>query len=488
MTSEYYFTIDDTSTTLTYAPWGDGLDGGGWKQYFSDTGYFLPGASPGAAGQGQSYHVAADPGSNVSFGFYGTGFSLSGNANCSFEISIDNSTSSQQTPFSNDVLFAQAGLSQGSHSVVLTAQPEANSSQILMLDGVTVANAVPQGTSAVVSQVIDNSNMTTLQYYGNWSVNTDHQIPSAQHPAPYHETKSEGAGVSITFSGASAVAVNGTRNYGNWVYSVALDGQIAMAPNGSTWWLIPDALLYYQDGMDPNGTHTLNLTNISDGMNLWLNSITLYGPNAAIEAPPTSVSTTSSTTSTTSTSPTSVSFRSRHQTNVGATAGGVAGALGALAAGIFLLVWYFRKRRRSRRPQSLDLSDGEIGPGFHADPFYSEGPMVATIGSTEGMVSNPYLLAKQGSGEPHHLMTASTPSLLGTVNPPLPTSDSNPTTDSARAMKEQTRPLPQPPGAIPVQPAAVDVDMIVEMIARRIDPGQGNPDRDTGVAPPQYRG
>lgn len=54
-----------------------------------------------------------------------------------------------------------------------------------------------------------------------------------------------------------------------------LDGNVSTY-NGSTMWLIGDALLYYQEGLDPQTTHTVNITpRVGGGLKFWLNSVTL---------------------------------------------------------------------------------------------------------------------------------------------------------------------------------------------------------------------
>ncbi|KAH9949350.1 hypothetical protein B0H21DRAFT_129923 [Amylocystis lapponica] len=61
---------------------------------------------------------------------------------------------------------------------------------------------------------------------------------------PYHRTTELGSSVAMNFTGGVGVAVNGTRNWGGWVYNVTLDG-VSYQYNASTMWLIDDALLFY---------------------------------------------------------------------------------------------------------------------------------------------------------------------------------------------------------------------------------------------------
>lgn len=134
-----------------------------------------------------------------------------------------------------------------------------------------------------------------MKYNGDWKVQNDPngQIPSKDHPAPFQEVQDAPASVSFSFEG-SGVAVNGSRNWGGFTYDVVsqmrisnvtvdltddarqnLDGNVSTY-NASTMWLIGDALLYYQEGLDPQTTHTVNITpRVGGGFKFWLNSVTL---------------------------------------------------------------------------------------------------------------------------------------------------------------------------------------------------------------------
>lgn len=70
------------------------------------------------------------------------------------------------------------------------------------------------------SLTVDNQNSTVLQYRGNWGNATDPQVPDEEHPAPFYATTSSGAAVSLNFTGAVALAVNASTNYGHGLYNV----------------------------------------------------------------------------------------------------------------------------------------------------------------------------------------------------------------------------------------------------------------------------
>ena len=51
-----------------------------------------------------------------------------------------------------------------------------------------------------------------------------------------------------------------------------LDGNQTVL-NGTSVWLLGNALLFYQDGLDESVQHTLNMTDSSDGQPFSLNSV-----------------------------------------------------------------------------------------------------------------------------------------------------------------------------------------------------------------------
>lgn len=59
-----------------------------------------------------------------------------------------------------------------------------------------------------------------------------------------------------------------------------LDGMTYSGFNASTYWIAPDAVLFYQDGLDEGATHSIKITNTANGMDLAINSFTVYGFNS----------------------------------------------------------------------------------------------------------------------------------------------------------------------------------------------------------------
>lgn len=118
---------------------GDGFGlANGWQIWYSETGY---NTAPAYPGYGISAHITSLPGANVTLSFYGmldmyhtfantelvtadkgTGIQLHGTANCTFDVTMDGIFSSPLTSTS-DVLYSMQTLSEGTHSLTLTAHP-----------------------------------------------------------------------------------------------------------------------------------------------------------------------------------------------------------------------------------------------------------------------------------------------------------------------------------------------------------------------------
>lgn len=479
------FTIDDTSSVITYSPFSDGDPVGGWETYFSSSGFWN--GSPGEEAIGDSLHITSRSNASLSFEFRGTAVYLYGNASAPYTVSVDNQPTTQ-SPTSGDLLYSVTGLQQDTHHLNLTILPS-NSSQRLWFDKAVISDSLPTGTSGLIPQVIDNQNTTALHYTGNWSSFSDVQIPSRANPKKFMKTTDSGAAVALNFTGAWAVAVNASKNWGHWTFSVALDGS-TRTYNASSWWLIGDTISYYQSELDPNRTYTLELTNAAGaGFEMSLNEITLYMPNTTtgVVSPGTSAG---------STSPSS------HKTNVGVIVGPVIAAVVVIAG--LIIGWFLFKRRH--------IADRSTGP---IQPFHDLGDESTYIGSVRNPLSGttnsekvllsptsnyttsdvvaslprsvPPAPASASSGS-HVTSASNAPS-----RPPIPpTSPSSHSLSSAAAAPAAAAPPPPPVPQLQQQQSQIDVNQIIELIAQRIDrpqpSRQQNMDEDDDAPPPRYYG
>lgn len=60
-----------------------------------------------------------------------------------------------------------------------------------------------------------------------------------------------------------------------------MDNDDAVILNGSTYWRVTNALLYYQDGLDESKLHTIQVTNL-DPDRLTLDSVWFYGSDVVV--------------------------------------------------------------------------------------------------------------------------------------------------------------------------------------------------------------
>ncbi|KAI0783377.1 hypothetical protein C8Q75DRAFT_445092 [Abortiporus biennis] len=270
------YTIDDTSAMLTYQPYGGGRNpGDGWVTWFSGSGF---NNAAGQASSGDSWHLTSLPGASVSLEFHGTSIHMYGNSSCPYEVSLDNS-SVLLPPINTTnggLLFSAESLPIGTHLINVTALPSQQAPVQLFFDRAIVTDILPSPATSIAPISIDNQNPTALHYEGLWTTENGVHIPSISNPKPFMKTIDSGASVSLNFTGAIAVAINGNRDWGHHTYEVSLDG-VSRTYNASTFWLIGDTTLYHQSGLDPTVSHTISMTNgVGNRFHLGLNDFTLY--------------------------------------------------------------------------------------------------------------------------------------------------------------------------------------------------------------------
>ncbi|EJD03738.1 uncharacterized protein FOMMEDRAFT_167065 [Fomitiporia mediterranea MF3/22] len=263
---QYNFTIDDTSPILFYSPYADtgGVIGRGdglrnaWQTWYTVSG-FLPNRD-GPSTEGESYHLTSAPGASVSLSFYGTGVVLYGMSNCSYDIIFDGNFIQDATPFQN-VLFAASDEAPGFHKVSLIAKPNSNDQILSFNSTVIMSVANSSASSTPVYETIDNQNTSAIAYAGDWSPTvTVPKVPTTASPAPYHDTTVASASASFNFTGR-AVALYGSSTSNHGPYTVTLDGTKSLF-NGSSQWLLGNMLLFYQDGLEEDSTHSLSIMNV----------------------------------------------------------------------------------------------------------------------------------------------------------------------------------------------------------------------------------
>ncbi|KAJ7687404.1 hypothetical protein B0H17DRAFT_1203645 [Mycena rosella] len=234
-------TIDDTSPFFTYTPYGVGA-------VVHCYGFI---SKNGQGGEGDSYHLTSLDGAAVTFEFCGTAVYLYGTTNSTYDTWLDN-IAYAHAPATSDLLLSITDLKEGTHSVKLAARPK-NSSQQLAFDR-AVISAPLVNNQTPVKAFYDNTDITVLKYSGVQNQTTPVPgIPNATVSHTWQETFAGGASVSMDIDvGAVGVSLWGMANWGNGLYTVSIDGIAASTYNGSTFWKVPDALLFYQGGLDPH--------------------------------------------------------------------------------------------------------------------------------------------------------------------------------------------------------------------------------------------
>ncbi|KAJ6520245.1 hypothetical protein C8R45DRAFT_954435 [Mycena sanguinolenta] len=503
--SLWNFTIDDTSPFFTYTPYADGSNSGldkGWEPWYTVSGFI---STNGDSGKGDSYHLTSLAGASVSLDFYGTAVYLYGTTNGSYDTTLDNAAYTHSSP-SSDLLVSISDLEEGHHSVTLTARPT-NGSQQLAFDRAVISTPLVENQTPK-EDFYDNTDTTMLKYTGDWTSASAPGIPNSSVPHPWQETKASGASVEMDIPlGAVAVGLWGMANWGNWLYTVSLDGSETTC-NGSTFWQVPNALLYYQGGLDPNATHKITLTNATPQMKLALNSMTVYNVTLAEN---TSAGTTSP--SIPSASTTTTSTPSAHRS---VSAGVIVGPIIAVLVVGLVCGFLWWRSRRNRGPTLISSPNMAGSSGYTDQPplasypvSSARYPVASPSSSTAGFISpgatstysvpetlvfgppgatvmtwGPGLASNPHNGDASAPSSVYAPSSDGTSdfverqNRPLPT--------PVPVGKMRTPPPPPPPSA-PTGIDPSDVDRLVELIARRIDRGGGAQGHDES-SPPEYRG
>ncbi|CAL1694321.1 unnamed protein product [Somion occarium] len=456
MGTPYNFTISDTSSILSFTPYGDGNLTSGWQQYFSASGDGLHPAC-GDAGIGESKHYTAYNGASMALDFVGTAVYVYGSSNNTYQVSLDSDPTTHVPP-SSDLLFFQENLPRVKHSLNLTVL--ASEGRQLHFDGAMITDAPPKGTGAPSPTVIDNSNTTVLSYAGSWQNTTDRNVPTRDNPQPFHYTLSSGSSVSINFTECMAISLNGSRNCGHGRYSVKLsdfnDGyEYNYEYNASTFWVIGDTLKFYQAGLDPMRQYQLQITNLDD-LKFTLNYVTLYqlGNDTAASVP------------------TSTHMRSKGSLCIGIIVGPVVAVAVIILLSVFL--WLRRRKCRSRHRISL----GGVVP-FPTTQVPGDGMRqpsgFAGMTASGRQAHQKHFIDANAIGEDRHAPEDPQP------DEPRPSREEDLTPPTRSNLADCPLPsMSSPP---------VDVNRIIELIAQRIDrPPDSHPlpPPTLSVPPPRY--
>jgi len=149
--------------------------------------------------------------------------------------------------------------------------------------------------------------------------------------------------------------------------------------NGSSWWLVPNALLFFQAGLNPNTSHTISISNAGTGnMNLALNSMTVYGQD-----PP----------------------AAHKHVSAGAIAGAVVGSLAVASLLVFLGYWIWRKLRwgQLQPAKATHMAERDLDGGggmyetYRIEPFAPGPPNTDSSEAQRTPLSKGFAHSRDGS-------------------------------------------------------------------------------------------
>ncbi|KAG5731039.1 hypothetical protein E4T56_gene15573 [Termitomyces sp. T112] len=393
--SLWNYTIDDASPYLSYSPYGDGpATASGWRTWYTGSHYI---SSPDQISRGNSYHNTSLRNANVTFKFFGTGITLFGSTNSSlFNVIIDDETNIT-SPSSDSVLFSSQNLLNKLHTVTLSAQPSSvgNFTENLGFDFAITSTALENDENPPSPAFYDSTDTKSFVYSGIWTPTTQVGVPNATVTSPFYQTTQVNATVSFSFSGANAVAVKGLASSENGLYSVSLDGHSDIF-NGTSLWTIPDALLFFRAGLDPNTTHQLSIVNLSS--RLCLNSFTVFEHESKDIDPNTSGNT-------------APAPPHQDSSSIGVIVGPVVGCVLLLMA-IGFFVWFCRRRQGSKRHLVIQglkskLTSPKARHRSQTPPRQSTviSPMLATLSQADRPVTSDVQSTSTGTSSDIHSST-----------------------------------------------------------------------------------
>lgn len=225
---------------------------------------------------GRHYRVARRNSSGMSFEFYGTGVTVQGRSTSAYQVQLDDGEPLAQPALKPEdrVLYSTTNLSASNHRLVLTSRANASLEQQLVGFDQAVIESPNDPTD--MQTFFDNKNGSVFTYTGKWSLQSTKGVPNDTTTNVYHTTTENGASVSLSFTGTRTVSVRGVLDEDSGTYSVNMAGSSSVY-NGSSSSLVPDALLFYRGGLDPQTSYTLVISNSDPAQKrLSVNTVVLH--------------------------------------------------------------------------------------------------------------------------------------------------------------------------------------------------------------------
>lgn len=340
MANVVQLSVDDTSPTIVYAPFGDTFGSpnltAGWNPYF-DSGF---NAFPGQVGNGTSSHITSLDGAALSITWQGTGIQLLGNVTqADFSLVLDGAPINFKRLTDRNLLFSISNLTNMVHVLVLKTQISQdldNPPQSMVVFDRAIISSPPPANSSQNSFTPQTLNDSNVNFRGQWSFEN-------QDSSGFHKSTTKGDQAHSSFLG-TVFLIQGTTSPDGGNYSVQLDDGVRQNFSAKSSFTKNDSLLFYASGLDPTQVHQWDITN-EDGsaLILPLGGFTSFADGDPNPPPPPSSPTSSPTASPTQTS--GVSYSSG---TIAALA--LAGILAfILLSGFLFFFLIFRPRRRRLR-------------------------------------------------------------------------------------------------------------------------------------------
>ncbi|KAJ7091115.1 hypothetical protein C8R44DRAFT_719753 [Mycena epipterygia] len=255
MASVVQFSVDDSSPTVQYFPFGDTLAAAdlaaGWNPHWDQPGFSS--ATTGATGSGTSLHITSLNGASLQIQWKGTGIQLLGNVTrSSYNITLDGKPTDASTSadLGNNILVTIDNLPDTNHTLSLTVQTTAADSLVEFDRAVISAPPSPSNVSSLTftEQVLND---TAFAFRGQWSFLNDSNLS--------HQSTTAGDSASVQFTGTSFL-LRGSTSPQAGRYSVTLDN-VTTFFSGQSSFSQPDSLLFFASGLDAEIIHNLEINN-----------------------------------------------------------------------------------------------------------------------------------------------------------------------------------------------------------------------------------
>ncbi|KAJ7132348.1 hypothetical protein C8R44DRAFT_773842 [Mycena epipterygia] len=324
-------TIDDSSPLIQYGP------PGAWTQNGSDDAF------------GGSYTSTYTQYASATLRFEGTWIRVNGSRNSAhgaYNITLDgisqsplNGFTQNPTSFQNSIF--ESPLQSGPHTLTISNADW----QTLDIDSITWTCGVgPQNDSESTMQTNtydDPDSAFTYSPHGSWDMNPPNLGDFSEKTA--HSTSVVNASVNFTFSG-DAVGIYGTTGPNNSQFTVQRPDQPPRGFNATRDMFSSQVLLYFGNGFEGTGNHTITLVNQNPG----LFQIDYAVVHTANSLPSSSASTPSSTASPTPTGP--IVIPGDTDTDSKGLPAGAIVAIAVVALAIALLIgaiWFLLRRNKT---------------------------------------------------------------------------------------------------------------------------------------------